>query len=66
MFFGLLLIIVGVVFLLQNLGIVSGSVWNLIWPLIIMLLGISIILKTLFAPGYYGKRNKGGKKDTKN
>ncbi len=50
MFFGLLLVVIGAVFLLQNLGIVSGSVWNLIWPLIIMLFGISLLIKSLFKP----------------
>lgn len=50
MFFGLLLVIVGAVFLLENLGIVSGDVWDLIWPLIIMLFGISLLIKPLFKP----------------
>jgi uncharacterized membrane protein len=39
------LIVVGVVFLLQNLGYVTGEVWNIVWPAFIILLGISILLK---------------------
>jgi len=47
MFFGLLLIVVGIAFLLENLGLVSGNVWNIIWPLVIILFGISILLKPI-------------------
>ena len=37
--------IVGVVLLLQNLGLVSGGAWNVIWPALIILLGISILAR---------------------
>jgi len=56
MFFGLLLVVIGIVFLLENLGIVTGDVWDVIWPLIIILFGISVITKPLF--GSKGKKNK--------
>lgn len=45
MWFGVVLIVVGVVFLLQNLGYVTGEVWNVIWPAFIILIGISMLLK---------------------
>lgn len=45
MWFGIVLIVVGVVFLLQNLGYVTGEVWNVVWPAFIILIGISMILK---------------------
>lgn len=45
MWFGVVLIVVGVVFLLQNLGYVTGEVWNVVWPAFIVLLGISMILR---------------------
>lgn len=45
MWFGVVLIVVGVVFLLQNLGYVTGDVWNVVWPAFIVLLGISVLLK---------------------
>lgn len=56
MFFGLLLIVIGIVFLLENLGIVTGDVWDVIWPLIIILFGVSVIAKPLFSPK--GKKSK--------
>ena len=45
MWFGIVLIVVGVVFLLQNLGFVTGAVWNIIWPVFIILIGISMVIK---------------------
>ncbi|MFH1866653.1 MAG: DUF5668 domain-containing protein [Patescibacteria group bacterium] len=45
MFFASLLVILGVVFLLKNLGIISGDVWGVIWPLLIIALGVSMFYK---------------------
>jgi len=45
MFIASLLIIVGVVFLLNNLGLISGDIWGIIWPLILIVLGVYILLK---------------------
>ena len=43
-FWGLLLIILGGLFLLNTLGILSFSVWRLLWPVFLVALGISILL----------------------
>jgi hypothetical protein len=43
MFFGIAILIIGFAFLLQNLGLISGNFWDILWPLLIMLLGFSII-----------------------
>ena len=45
MFIGILVLAVGVVFLLQNLGYVNGSVWGIIWPAIIIVIGLSMIFR---------------------
>lgn len=45
MFFGMLLIVLGVVFLLQNLGLLPEGSWSVIWPIAIIALGISIVAK---------------------
>ena len=45
MIFGLILLIIGVVFLLQNLGYISGAAWSIIWPAILIVIGIAILLK---------------------
>jgi len=45
MFMGTLLILLGILFLLKNLGILSGNLWDVFWPLILIALGLSILLK---------------------
>jgi hypothetical protein len=45
MFFGLLLVILGALFLLRNFGILNASIWGILWPLVIILLGLSMMFK---------------------
>ncbi len=39
------LILIGALFLLRNLGIIQGDISNLFWPLLIILIGISMVIK---------------------
>jgi hypothetical protein len=43
MFFGLVLIAIGVIALLVLTGVLSGSVWAYAWPVILILLGLSFL-----------------------
>lgn len=43
--FGLILILLGVVFLLKNLGIITGDVWNIIWPSILIIFGLYLLIR---------------------
>ena len=43
MIFGWILIIVGVVFLLNHLGVIDHEVWGIIWPLALMVWGLAIL-----------------------
>jgi len=45
MIIGLILIIIGLVFLLQNLGYISEGAWSIIWPAILIVIGLGILLK---------------------
>jgi ABC-type glycerol-3-phosphate transport system permease component len=45
MFIGLIIIVIGLVLLMQNMGFVSSEIWNVIWPSIIILFGISLLMK---------------------
>ena len=45
MFFGLIIIIIGLVFLLKNLGLIGGDVWPIIWPSLVIVIGLSFIFK---------------------
>lgn len=46
MYLGLLVLLVGVLFLLQNLGYISGSVWDLVWPAIIIIAGLAMVFRS--------------------
>jgi len=44
MVIGLIIIAVGVIALLVNLGVLSGSVWEYAWPAILIIIGLSFLL----------------------
>jgi hypothetical protein len=48
MFFGLILIIVGVIALLVKLDVLSGSVWSYTWPAVLILIGLHFLFGRRF------------------
>ena len=44
--FGLILIALGVLFLLKNLGIISQDIWGIFWPILLIILGIEILISS--------------------
>lgn len=48
--FGLILVALGVLFLLKNLGIISGDIWGIFWPILLIILGLWIII------GHFSRR----------
>lgn len=67
MFFGLVLIGIGGIFLLENMGVITGDVWKYIWPILIIILGLSILFKPWrrksFGWGKWRSRQSDGKKE---
>ena len=45
MFFGVLLIIMGILMFLDRIGVLHGDMWNYFWPTVIIAIGISMIFK---------------------
>lgn len=45
MFVGLAVLVVGVLYLLKNLGYISSNVWEIIWPCLIVVLGLAIVFR---------------------
>jgi hypothetical protein len=43
-FFGTLIIVVGVFFLLRNLGIISAELWDILWPTVLIIIGVKLLL----------------------
>lgn len=44
MIFGIILVLIGVIFLLQNLEVISGGAWKIIWPIVVILIGVGFIV----------------------
>lgn len=40
---GLILVVIGAAFLLKNLGILDAAMWNIIWPALLIVVGIRLI-----------------------
>lgn len=64
MFFGLIIVLIGVIFLLQNLGVITGDAWNYIWPAIIILIGLSMLFRPWRSKFFCqcGHKGKGGER----
>ena len=45
MFIALIFIILGAVFLLKNLGLITTGSWSIVWPLILVLIGVYFLWK---------------------
>ncbi|MFH1383256.1 MAG: DUF5668 domain-containing protein [Chloroflexota bacterium] len=52
MFIGLVLVAVGVIAILVQTGILTGSVWSYTWPIILIILGL------LFITRRFGRRQR--------
>ncbi len=47
MFVGILLLILGVLMILDQLGIIYGSAWDYLWPVALIALGADFVSKSL-------------------
>lgn len=56
MLFAVAIILIGFVFLMKNLGIITGPAWDIIWPILLIALGLSILLKPKW--GWSGMREE--------
>ena len=51
MFIGALLLVLGVLMLLQRLGIIHGGVWDYFWPVAVIALGVSMLYRSRGSSG---------------
>ncbi len=45
MFVPYFLIALGIIYLLKNLGIITAGAWEIIWPLVLIFIGVYLIWK---------------------
>jgi hypothetical protein len=51
-FWGGLLVLAGILLLLQNLGIITGNIWGIIWPLILIFFGVQFLFSVTGRGGH--------------
>lgn len=56
---GLVLIIIGIAFLLKNLGVISSSAWGFIWPALLVALGLWFIARGRGSSGFFMEERLG-------
>ena len=44
MFFGIVLIVLGVLLLFSEMGIIHGSFWGYFWPVLVIAVGVRMIV----------------------
>ena len=65
MFFAYFLIIVGIVFLLKNLGLLPVGTWEIIWPALLIAWGLSMIFgRHRYWWGWWWPRQGGAKSES--
>lgn len=57
---GIIVTIIGVLFLLKELGYIALVSWDLIWPVIIILVGVSMMMRRCRTCGRMGAWHCGG------
>jgi hypothetical protein len=45
MFLGIMLLLLGVLMLLQQIGVITGSIWGFFWPAVVIAIGVHLIMK---------------------
>jgi len=53
---GLVLVVLGLVFFMQNTGFIPYDTWNNIWPILVVLIGLALMFTRR---GYYGMKGWG-------
>lgn len=58
MIFGLIIIVIGVLLLLQHFGLITGDVWSVFWPVVLILAGLVLVLGRKHNWQHYSPRKK--------
>ena len=45
MFIGFLILLVGILMLLDKFGLIHGSFWDYVWPVALIALGLSMVIR---------------------
>lgn len=59
--FGLILVFLGILFILEEMGIIQGDFWGYFWPIILIVIGLNIMKKDsngMNVCGFFGQKKK--------
>ena len=65
MFIGLVLLAVGAIALLIQLGVLTGSTWSYFWPVLLIILGLVFLFRRSWRGGCCGSWRSGREEDKK-
>ena len=55
---GFLLIAIGILFLLKNFGLITGGVWDILWPVLLVAAGVHVLIRK-HRPGFFWEERFG-------
>jgi hypothetical protein len=55
LFWGIILLLVGLLLLLSNLGVIAVDIWSAIWAVLLIVVGLGILLSVVAGPGAEGE-----------
>jgi hypothetical protein len=55
LFWGIILLLIGLLLLLNNLGIIAVEIWSAIWAVLLIVIGLGILLSVVAGPGAGGE-----------
>jgi hypothetical protein len=56
MILGIIILAIGVVFLLKNLGVIAENTWDIIWPVVLIAIGLKLTLRKRTRPWFSRRR----------
>lgn len=51
---GLVIILIGILYFFRNIGLIDSISWTILWPIIVMLIGVSMVLRQECGCGGWG------------
>ncbi len=68
--FGIIVVFLGIILLLQNTGVLEPGIWRIIWPLVIIMIGLFFVFRPrewksgkYFCPWLHGQKRNDKKEE---
>ncbi len=61
MFLGTVLIVLGVLLLLKNLGVIQAATWDVLWPVLLIIFGFVLLKRKRGRASWWESRQNGNR-----